>query len=341
MSNLGQDRYTHTFRRDSSRYRTPYSTWGGFTNGYEGSLRNYLISKPEALFKDRRLSFGLGGGLQGLTRPPLHKYTSSTGSSASSLYSSSHSRSKSGAASPSSSHGSGHKPLSMSPPPFPTKAHRRLPSAPTAPLHPAIRPQFGAAWQNTYKHKVNQPTQGSPPGTTTPHQPSRLGPALPVQPSSAGPNAAGNPPAAVPSQPQQVNGHITSTSTPSPAPYSVEHENGVHQSPEQQLQQQLRRISDPKQSPFRRPLSSRGSSRGHTPRSSLSQVPLFPPQSPPRVLKQEPRPPQPTPDYSLAANGVNVREFPEVAEVQPDSMALVERMMLNLRRASEKGAAGT
>jgi hypothetical protein len=30
--------------RDSSKYRTPYSPWGGFTNGYEGDLRAHLIT---------------------------------------------------------------------------------------------------------------------------------------------------------------------------------------------------------------------------------------------------------------------------------------------------------
>lgn len=297
------------------------------------------MNKPEALFKDRRLSFGLGGGgLQGLTRPSLHTYSNSTGSSASSMYSSSHSRSKSGAVSPSSSHGSGQKPLSMSPPPFPNKTHRRMPSAPAGPLHPAIRPQYGAAWQHTFHHNMNQPAPGKPTVATAAQQHSPLGPPATVH--AGVPTRPSDPSSTVVTHPQQANGHRSSFSTPSPAPFSAEQENGIHQSPEQQLHQQLRRISDPRQSPFRRPHSSRGSSRGHTPRSSLSQVPLFPPQSPPRVLKQEPKPPQPALDYSLAANGVNVREFPEVAEVQPDSMALVERMMLNLRRASEKGTGG-
>ncbi|KAL2160149.1 hypothetical protein VTH06DRAFT_1804 [Thermothelomyces fergusii] len=35
--------------RDSSRYRTPYGQWGGFTNGYEGNLREFLIKAQKAL----------------------------------------------------------------------------------------------------------------------------------------------------------------------------------------------------------------------------------------------------------------------------------------------------
>ncbi|KAI0537702.1 hypothetical protein GGR58DRAFT_470450 [Xylaria digitata] len=49
--------------RDSTKYRTPYAHWGGFTNGYEGSLRAHLMRTPDALFDIRRQSFGTNSGL--------------------------------------------------------------------------------------------------------------------------------------------------------------------------------------------------------------------------------------------------------------------------------------
>ncbi|KAI0550413.1 hypothetical protein F4679DRAFT_573008 [Xylaria curta] len=47
--------------RDSTKYRTPYAHWGGFTNGYEGSLRAHLMRTPDALFGVRKPSTGLNG----------------------------------------------------------------------------------------------------------------------------------------------------------------------------------------------------------------------------------------------------------------------------------------
>ncbi|TGJ87240.1 hypothetical protein E0Z10_g1501 [Xylaria hypoxylon] len=49
--------------RDSTKYRTPYAHWGGFTNGYEGSLRAHLMRTPDALFGIRRQSFGTNSGM--------------------------------------------------------------------------------------------------------------------------------------------------------------------------------------------------------------------------------------------------------------------------------------
>lgn len=115
----------------------------------------------------------------------------------------------------------------------------------------------------------------------------------------------------------------------------------VHESPAQQLKQQLRRISDPKESPFRMPLS-----RGHTPRSSLGQLPrLRTPSQPadPDILQERrassSQVSQATTPSELAANGVSVREFPEMPAV--DSQGLVEKMMLDLRRASMHSQQGS
>ncbi|KAL1840541.1 hypothetical protein VTJ49DRAFT_362 [Mycothermus thermophilus] len=42
------EKYSY-FRVHHNRYRTPYGRWGGFTNGYEGNLREFLIKAQKAL----------------------------------------------------------------------------------------------------------------------------------------------------------------------------------------------------------------------------------------------------------------------------------------------------
>ncbi|KAI3329517.1 hypothetical protein F4824DRAFT_482126 [Ustulina deusta] len=56
--------------RDSTKYRTPYAHWGGFTNGYEGSLRAHLMRTPDALYSIQRQPLGLGGTSGGLSSTP-------------------------------------------------------------------------------------------------------------------------------------------------------------------------------------------------------------------------------------------------------------------------------
>ncbi|KAH7133337.1 hypothetical protein B0J13DRAFT_481032 [Dactylonectria estremocensis] len=51
--------------RDSSKYRTPYSPWGGFTNGYEGNLRAHLMTNQNELLRGTSL-------ITGAQRQPSH-----------------------------------------------------------------------------------------------------------------------------------------------------------------------------------------------------------------------------------------------------------------------------
>ncbi|KAM5343077.1 hypothetical protein ACJ41O_014043 [Fusarium nematophilum] len=37
--------------RDSTKYRTPYAAWGGFTNGYEGNLRAHIMANKDAFLR--------------------------------------------------------------------------------------------------------------------------------------------------------------------------------------------------------------------------------------------------------------------------------------------------
>ncbi|GAP88649.1 hypothetical protein SAMD00023353_3300560 [Rosellinia necatrix] len=63
--------------RDSTKYRTPYAHWGGFTNGYEGNLRAHLMRTPDALFGVRTQSIGLNGTNPGPS-PTAHKSAMAT-----------------------------------------------------------------------------------------------------------------------------------------------------------------------------------------------------------------------------------------------------------------------
>ncbi|POS69460.1 JmjC domain-containing protein, partial [Diaporthe helianthi] len=326
------------FQAYHNRYRTPYALWGGFTNGYEGDLRKHLMKKPEsAPFNNRRLSFNLGGGLQGLTRPPSHRYSNSAGSSRSSPFSGPRARSQSGAASPTSSFAS-----AMSPPPVPSWGHQRTPSVPSTPLHPAMRPQYASSSQmNSNSGQTGRGNViGSPQGSSS-GMGFQGGPTM-VDAQASRASMPPISPAGIPSQQPtflntwphpSVQAAATTTTT---LPMDVDPD--TNESPAQQLKQQLRRISDAKESPFRLPRS-----RGHTRRSSVSQLPrLQPPNEAPYLSPRDDRrassgSTQATTPWELAANGVSVREFPEMAD---DSKAFVEKMMLDLRRASQSAVDG-
>lgn len=293
------------------------------------------MKKPEsAPFNNRRLSFNLGGGLQGLTRPPSHRYSHSTGSARSSPFTGQRARSQSGAASPTSSFAS-----AMSPPPVPSRGHQRTPSVPSTPLHPAMRPQYASSSQ--MNSNAGQTGQGNVAGSPNSCSDSMglLGGASSMDAQASKASMPPISPAGIPSQqPTFLNTSPQPIVQASPAasttvPMDVDPE--TNESPAQQLKQQLRRISDPKESPFRVPRS-----RGHTPRSSLNQLPRL--QTPDTSLQEERRASsgstQATTPSELAANGVSVREFPEMAA---DNKAFVEKMMLDLRRASQSAVDGT
>jgi hypothetical protein len=84
--------------------------------------------------------------------------------------------------------------------------------------------------------------------------------------------------------------------------------------------------------------------RGHTPRTSVNQLPRL--QTPTETADLSIRDgrrassgsTQTTTPSELAANGVSVREFPEM---EADNRAFVEKMMSDLRRASQSAVDGT
>ncbi|RGP64111.1 DNA damage-responsive transcriptional repressor rph1 [Fusarium longipes] len=56
------------YNRDSSRYRTPYAAWGGFTNGYEGNMRAHIMANQDAFLKGH-----LNNHNQGAHSSPYHR----------------------------------------------------------------------------------------------------------------------------------------------------------------------------------------------------------------------------------------------------------------------------
>lgn len=276
------------------------------------------MKKPETMpfSHNRRSSFNMGGGLQGLTKPPSHQYSNSASSSTSPY---------NGAASPTSSHAS-----AMSPPPFPARGtgHQRTSSVTTTPSHPAMRTQAGSSSQMT--NNLNQTRHGTsgPLNGTTSGLASQQGfPWLGTQSRRA--SIPPISPAGIPSQqPTFLNTSPQQASEQSLPPSPLDIDPDTHESVAQQLRQQLRRISVSKESsPF---ATSR--SRSHTPKSSLSQMRRLRTPSQPDI-QHDGRPSESldmTPS-ELAANGVDVREFPETPV---DNQGILEKLMSDLRRAS-------
>ncbi|KAI1214297.1 uncharacterized protein F4807DRAFT_120920 [Annulohypoxylon truncatum] len=146
--------------RDSTKYRTPYAQWGGFTNGYEGNLRAHLMRSPEALFDIRRRSTGFAMGTSGLGPAPRIPFSNGFENKDipnPALHSAHHDPSRQAAALP--------HPAS----PGPLGAQKAVPSVtdgrqqpsmftpsssdpnqePVAQLHPAIRAQYAAMLQRS------------------------------------------------------------------------------------------------------------------------------------------------------------------------------------------------
>ncbi|KAK6225384.1 JmjC domain-containing protein [Colletotrichum tabaci] len=161
--------------RDSKTYRTPYAPWGGFTNGYEGNLRAHLMrTSPEVFFKNRQGSVQGGtptsnppAGPQapGYGGPYYNTLTNTISQGSIGMYgvkTTTPSRSSPAQQAPQDNAGRQY-PASMSPSPAANGPqlmsndhgngwHMQQPQS--TPLHPAIRPQYGA-----WPIQPNQPQQ--------------------------------------------------------------------------------------------------------------------------------------------------------------------------------------
>ncbi|KAK3937323.1 hypothetical protein QBC46DRAFT_416416 [Diplogelasinospora grovesii] len=365
--------------RNSSRYRTPYGHWGGFINGYEGNLREFLIQAQKALN-------GKGKGLiknipPSLLQPLQPRISASPAPSQTSQ----------AAQSPLSRL---IDPLLQSPSPrtpFSSDARavdqaRRSPySSPTTvssceikqpgslPLHPAIRPQYAATRQQDVTANTPQQVWNAP-AQNLPIQPPPPPPRLPVQApvASKSPDRVRHNPSPVPLTPYMMaaipsvrEGSMSTTPIYPPMPTHTNH-------PPQQAVQVAPAAKGPS-SPFlpidpsllQTPYTSAAPSQ--PPASKMQATPPPPPKAEatfrqPSLNYQWTAPApiqaaapfsenidpmldpmlqqayQPPPDVEMADlnEAYSATDFPEVPT---DSTALVERMMQNLKRASQIGTA--
>ncbi|KAI2622598.1 hypothetical protein GGS21DRAFT_534568 [Xylaria nigripes] len=211
--------------RDSTKYRTPYAQWGGFTNGYEGSLRAHLMRTPGALFDIQRKTIGLNATNTGLssishqpatgTPPPASNSDASPQCQSHGIY---HTATvmpatvRATALPSTSAFGAQSTPLSVSPLPVvrePSNRHSCSVSDSNpeevhvntgAALHPAIRTHY-AAMLDSWDVKLNtlsdtdrkiQPsslprTSMAPSNSTTPRGSATPAPGLPSTPQSSRP----------------------------------------------------------------------------------------------------------------------------------------------------------
>ncbi|KAG8675684.1 hypothetical protein FPOAC2_01754 [Fusarium poae] len=57
------------YNRDSNKYRTPYATQGGFTNGYEGNMRAHIMANPDAFLRGQPSNYNHGAHSSPYQRP--------------------------------------------------------------------------------------------------------------------------------------------------------------------------------------------------------------------------------------------------------------------------------
>ncbi|EXL46314.1 hypothetical protein FOCG_12251 [Fusarium oxysporum f. sp. radicis-lycopersici 26381] len=136
--------------RDSTKYRTPYAAWGGFTNGYEGNFRAHIMANKDAYLngtiKDNRFQSSQNfGAYQPLHHhPPAHGHHASPGSQ---LRISQQPNLKQV---PTPSPGTGTPSFSQFPrpaikqqylPPMPVQTHAPTQAQVQAPMQPQVQPQ--------------------------------------------------------------------------------------------------------------------------------------------------------------------------------------------------------
>ncbi|KAI0479471.1 hypothetical protein GGR56DRAFT_635222 [Xylariaceae sp. FL0804] len=154
--------------RDSTKYKTPYAPWGGFTNGYEGNLRAHLLKSPDALLRIKRPSVGANIGVTPGSSsarrqsfgymPPIHGAISQAPQSVASVLP----PPSTGTPTPAYISQGSHAATAPSSAALPSVATRpaqcsqasetggkswNMGSDPGAPLHPAIRAHFAAMLQ--------------------------------------------------------------------------------------------------------------------------------------------------------------------------------------------------
>jgi len=324
--------------------------------------------KPPASIHKRNGSFGLGGGLAGLTRPKPHlNYNSPPSSSSSS--SSPYSRTPTGhsaALSSASSYASfepmfpGQKFSMHSPPqahvnPFAGSPGTSLGEFEArqqgSSLHSSIRPQYGPLWQQPFTGPFAQ-GETTPAGSFSRHATDTPQAATDVNFSPPSPIRTG----VLAASPSMHSHSFMTSPTALLAPFAMpvkdvadDEEDAVSnatQSPAEQLKQQLRRISDPPlPSSYSLPYpASKKDLAAHATVSSQIPVPMSTPtQAPaPEPQQLEPNLHQPTPRPQPDLNG-DPSSVPNQLQTQadvayetpeaPSESMLVQRILINLRKA--------
>ncbi|KAL2184985.1 hypothetical protein L209DRAFT_808244 [Thermothelomyces heterothallicus CBS 203.75] len=334
--------------RDSSRYRTPYGQWGGFTNGYEGNLREFLIKAQKALSggSSKTPIKQVPASLLQPLRPRLENSALAYAPYAQILPRPPATNSQS--PSPQPPPPSSSEPTTEAPP-----HHNNGCAAPSTPgmpsgqpfearqpgqgLHPANRPQYAAPQQQQQQQQPGQPSQhvwratSQPPSqapkpsaqakpvfTKQSHSPIPLPPYVrqmaTASPSGSKPSALSQPPgqASQPSPPQEPA--PVAVASPRPAPDS-----GATQAPA---------ATSPQQGQGTPVGDSHAGSGTTSQRSPQAAIPT--PSSTAHQSSDGQRwTPAPEPQPVQQGTAVSPTEAG-----QQDNAALVERLMSNLRRAS-------
>ncbi|ETS77469.1 hypothetical protein PFICI_11343 [Pestalotiopsis fici W106-1] len=165
--------------RDSTKYRTPYAPWGGFTNGYEGNLRAHLMKTPDALFSYKQSPAIQPSATQ---TPPLHNSANAQGVSTVAVDRMSHTpqhdaparQLSSPAVAPAQATPGPQTPSSGGSNILQTASGPYDPESVLTKLHPAIRAQYAAMLQRKQAEEQMQApaiaqgyTQNSPPSSVS------------------------------------------------------------------------------------------------------------------------------------------------------------------------------
>ncbi|KAL2195947.1 hypothetical protein P885DRAFT_39143 [Corynascus similis CBS 632.67] len=332
------------YNRDSSRYKTPYGQWGGFTNGYEGNLREFLIKAQRALSGDtnkapiKQVPASLLQPLRPrLENSPTHApYTQILPRPPANTSQSPSPRPPS--ATPTQAplyHNHGYPPQTASS--MLSGQHFEVSQPGSGPLHPAIRPQYATPQPQHPNQPSNHIWQATPqPPRTTSHASQ-----TPAQAKQAFIKQSHSP---IPLPP-----YVRQMATTSPGASKV---SSLHQRGEQA----------PRQSPSQKPVTmmtassqtASGSGSNSAPGAPAPQQEQWIPSSdtqagttnssqcPPQavMLTRSPAAQQPTNGQTWipATQPQTIPQGTAVTQTgaeQQDNSALVERLMNNLRRASQ------
>ncbi|KLO98565.1 traf5 protein [Fusarium fujikuroi] len=166
--------------RDSTKYRTPYAAWGGFTNGYEGNFRAHIMANKDAYLngtiKDNRFQSNQNFGAY----QPQQHYSPGHGHRVSPVSQPRISQQPNLKQIPMSSPGTGTSSFSQFPRPaikqqylphMPVQTHAPIHAQGQAPIQPQVQPHKSTP--KPQERLPQKPPQKSPQTTQPPNQSSK------------------------------------------------------------------------------------------------------------------------------------------------------------------------